>query len=140
MILLALALQAAAPAVPQTKADGSQSWSILTKPPCGAKDEKGDIVVCANGEKLPELPDTEPSASGRGANPDLSPKQALALQATPCGARMAGCTVGFGPPIVPMVAALAKAAKSAFAKKPDKTGRVAIPLDDPTGPLPPLQP
>jgi len=39
--------------------------------------------------------------------------------------------VGFGPPIVPMAIAAAKALKSAFAKKPDKRGRIAIPLDDP---------
>ena len=136
MILLAFALQAAAatqPATaPQSVATTSQRFSILAKQ-CGQPDDKGTIVVCGNGDtgnRLP-LPDERDPAPGRGANPELSSVRALELQGTPCAARQGGCTVGFGPPIVPMAIAAAKALKSAFARKPDKRGRIAIPLDDP---------
>lgn len=138
MILLALALQAAAaPTAPAPQAAPavaatSQRFSILAKQ-CGQRDDHGDIVVCANdrgGNRLP-LPDERDPDPGRGANPELSTTRALALQDTPCAARQGGCTVGFGPPIVPMAIAAVKALKTAFAKKPDKRGRIAIPLDDP---------
>jgi hypothetical protein len=136
VILLSLALQAAAAAAPvppnDPPATAPARFSILAKQ-CGQPDDKGDIVVCGNGDsgnRLP-LPDERAPAPGRGANPEVSGMGALALQSTPCAARLAGCTVGFGPPLVPMAVAAVKALKGAFAKKPDKSGRVAIPLDDP---------
>lgn len=141
MIPLAFALQAAAatqpatapqPAAAQSTATTPQRFSILAKQ-CGQPDDKGTIVVCGNGDtgnRLP-LPDERDPAPGRGANPELSSVRALELQGTPCAARQGGCTVGFGPPIVPMAIAAAKALKSAFTKKPDKRGRIAIQLDDP---------
>lgn len=134
MIWLAFALQAA-PA-PQAAAT-PERFSILTKQ-CGQPDDKGDIVVCGNGDsgnRLP-LPDERAPPEGSGANRELSAVRALELQGTPCAATQRGCTVGFGPPIAPILGALAGAAKSAFTRKPDKRGRVAIPLDDP----PPVQP
>ena len=145
MILLALMLQSssAVPA-PQKQANGGQSWSILD-PPCGVRDDHGDIVVCAdgrNGQSLP-LPQEKAPPPGRGANPDLSAKRALELQGTPCAATQGGCQVGFGPPIGLIAGALAKGVRAALAKKPDpgdKSKRVAIPLDDAPAPLPPLRP
>jgi len=125
VIWLAILLQAAPAAVPQR-------FSILARQ-CGQPDDKGDIVVCGNGDtgnRLP-LPDDAGPVDGRGANRDLSAVRALQLEGTPCAATQRGCTVGFGPPIAPLVGALAGAVKSAFARKPDTRGRVAIPLDDP---------
>lgn len=136
MILLAIALQATA-AQPTAAQSGKaaavpERFSILAKQ-CGQPDDKGTIVVCGNGDtgnRIP-LPDEGEPPAGRGANRDLSAARALALQGTPCAATQKGCTVGFGPPIAPLVGAAAQALQSAFAKKPDKRGRVAIPLDDP---------
>lgn len=139
MILILLALQAASvpsppsQTPPKTQTQTPQSFSILAPSPCGTRDDKGDIVVCANGASSQALPlpgEREPP-KGRGANHDLSAARALDLEGTPCAASQWGCTVGFGPPIVPLAVAAAKAVKSAFARKPDKRGRVAIPLDDP---------
>ena len=131
MIWLAIALQTAAAGAPAPEAP--QRWSILTPQPCPPQADKSDIVVCADGKSsqtLP-LPDEAGPAPGRGANRDLKATTALALEAPPCAASLGGCTVGFGPPIVPIVGALAKVAKSAFARKPDKRGRVAIDLSTP---------
>lgn len=133
MILLALALQASAPT-----GSAPERWSILTPQPCRSpedrsRDDKNDIVVCADGTSSQSLPlpgEAEPPA-GRGANRDLSAAKALALEGTPCAATQRGCTVGFGPPIMPIVGALAHAAKSAFARKPDKRGRVPIDISEP---------
>ncbi|RZL56438.1 MAG: hypothetical protein EOP65_08305 [Sphingomonas sp.] len=133
MIWLAIALQATAAATPAPAPDAPQRWSILTPQPCMPQADKTDIVVCADGtssQTLP-LPDEIGPPPGRGANRDLKATTALALEAPPCAATLRGCTVGFGPPIVPLVGALAKVAKSAFAKKPDKRGRVAIDLSTP---------
>ena len=133
MILLALALQAAAGGAPPPARSAPtvpQRFSIL-RPDCRTPTDRDDIVICTRdpmGQRLP-LPDERAPPDGRGANPDLSAARALALQATPCAATQRGCTVGFGPPIVPIAKALVGAAKSAFARKPDKRGRIAIPLD-----------
>lgn len=139
MIALLLAAQATTPA---PKPATPQSFSILAPAPCGTRDDKGDIVVCANGassQTLP-LPNEKEPPPGQGANHELSAKRALELEGTPCAATQWGCRVGFGPPIVPMAIAAAKAIKSAFAKKPDNRGRVAIPLDDPPPPAGKLLP
>lgn len=165
MIWAALALQVAAlplPAAPDppaplpapvaTRADGSQSWSILS---CPSRVQAGEILVCGRKDQNAfEVP-----AAGRGANPDLSGARALALQTTPCAARTGGCQVGFnilGPPTMlvrvvqklvhpdsdcceggdatdPMslVRDTTRSVKRAFARKVDTSNRVPIPLDDP---------
>ena len=120
MILLAFALQAAAATQPATASQPAatpQRFSILAKQ-CGQPDDKGTIVVCGNGDtgnRLP-LPDERDPVPGRGANPELSSVRALELQGTPCAARQGGCTVGFGPPIVPMAIAAAAPRKSRRAR------------------------
>ena len=103
MIWLALALQTApvplpavadTPAPVETRADGSQSWSILS---CPSRARSGEIVVC--GKKDQNAFEGPPA--GRGANREMSGAQALALQSTPCAARIGGCQVGvniLGPP------------------------------------------
>ena len=144
MIWLAIALQAAAvPAGGPGTADVPQRFSILTPQPCAPQEgkpqgDKTDIVVCADGtssQSLP-LPDEAGPPAGRGSNRELSAAKVLALEGTPCAARQGGCTVGFGPPIMPIIGALAKAAKSAFARKPDKSNRVAIDLSEPVAAKP----
>lgn len=161
MIWLALALQTASvplPAVPDapvpvaTRADGSQSWSILS---CPSRAQAGEIVVCGQKDRNA----FEGPPVGRGANREMSGAQALALQSTPCAARIGGCQVGvnvLGPPTMlvrviqklvnpnsdccegadatnplSLVRDAARGAKKAFAEKVDTSNRVPIPLDDP---------
>ena len=150
MILLFLAAQAAT--IVSTKPQ-AQSWSILESvpnEPCVLKPEdaadaaetpaakQGDVIVCARpvpSQKLP-YPDEVVSDGPVPSNRDLTGRGALAADDAPCATRMEGCTVGFGPPIVPMVMGMVDVAKRVFAKKPDKTGRVPIQLDEaPTGRL-----
>ncbi|UVO51521.1 hypothetical protein M0208_13795 [Sphingomonas sp. SUN019] len=129
LIALALALQAA-PEVPQR-------FSILTpvaNEPCRPREKPdGDVIVCADPIPDQQLPYPDEVANGppRAVNPNLTGAGALAAEGTPCAASQRGCTVGFGPPIAPLVAGAVGLIKDAFAKKPDKTGRVSIPLDDP---------
>ncbi len=128
--LLLVLLQAAS----ATSAPKPDSWSILA--PRGVNCETrttdhGDIVVCDradSGQRLP-LFEKEPGATPHGVNPDLTGTGALAAEGTPCAATQRGCLVGFGPPIVPIVKGAVSAVKSALAAKPDKRGRVPIPLD-----------
>ena len=147
MIALFILLQAAATpaAAPQP-----ERWSILitsdgpcspSRLPPGNPDE---IVVCDDPDRanrafrLPD-PDSIPSSGPMKSNPYLTGSGALAAEATPCPISNT-CVVGFGPPIVPMIKGAVDLAKRVFAKKPDKTGRIAIPLDDgdaPTGRLEP---
>lgn len=135
MIPLFLILQSAAPAaVPPLP----QRWSILSPAPgqdCVPERRPGDsddIVVCGTPDpqaslRLPD-PDSVPSKGPIKSNPYLTGTGALANMATPCPISRS-CVVGFGPPIVPMIKGVIDVAKRAFRKKPDKTGRVAIPLD-----------
>jgi len=161
VIWLAFALQAAAvplpaasdrPAPVATRPDGSQSWSIMS---CPTRAQAGEIVVCGSRDQNA----FEGPAAGRGANRDMSGAQALALQSTPCAARVGGCQVGvniLGPPtmLVRAVQKLVnpngdccegddatnplsllrdatKGVKGAFAGKVDRSKRVPILLDDP---------
>ena len=143
--LLLLALQSAPAAPPPER------WSILvpapgqdSRQPCvpsRSADGKDDVVVCANDQASPRLPDPDsvPSSGPTPSNRALSGTGALAAEGTPCPISRS-CIVGFGPPIVPLVKGAVDLARRAFAKKPDKTGRVPIPLDDsdpPTGRLEP---
>lgn len=161
MIGLLLLLQTAAvplPAAPdapapvETRTDGSQSWSIMS---CPTRAQAGEIVVCGQKDQSA----FEGPAPGRGANREMSGAQALALQSTPCAARVGGCQVGvniLGPPVMlarvvqklvnpnsdccegsdatnplALVRDAARGVKGAFAGKVDKSNRVPIPLDDP---------
>jgi hypothetical protein len=115
-----------------------QRFSILADPCARTSDDGRDIVVCgttaASTPRLP-LPDERgPPDRPVASNPELSAVRALDLEATPCAATQWGCQVGFGPPIMPIAKAAVGAVKSVFARKPDKTGRVPIILDDPATP------
>ncbi|MEG3088046.1 hypothetical protein [Sphingomonas sp. PB4P5] len=142
MILLLLAAQAAT--IVSTKPQ-AESWSILepvANERCVSRydgEKKPDeIIVCAQplpSQKLP-YPDEVVPAGPTPSNRELTGRGALAAEGAPCATRMEGCTVGFGPPIMPIVMGVVDVAKQVFAKKPDKTGRVPIKLDDePTGRL-----
>ena len=138
------AIPAAQPAATSTSsAPTEKSWSILNPPDCPVVKE-GDktIVVCApgteSGARLP-LPDWGPPDRPVASNPNMTAIRALELDGTPCAATQRGCQSGFGPPIAPLVAGAVALAKSAFTKKPDKTGRIAIDLSDPAPP-PPARP
>ena len=145
MIALALLLQSAT-ALPAATPPQPERWSILVPAPtepCVPERRPGDrddILICANARPSPRLPDPEsvPSGGPMKSNPYMTGTGALAAMDTPCPISR-NCVVGFGPPIVPMIKGAVDLAKRAFAKKPDKTGRVAIPLDDPqpTGTLQP---
>jgi hypothetical protein len=134
MMAQAASAQAAQPA-PAPKAQAApERFSVLADPapPCPeTRDEKGDIIVCAANsqqQRLP-LPDEAPPEGPTPSNPYKTGAGALAATNTPC-AISRDCIVGFGPPIVPMVKGAVDLAKKAFAKKPDKTGRVPIDLND----------
>jgi hypothetical protein len=132
VIIALLLLQAAAP----TPTPQPQRWSILATngdPACERRTtENGEILVCAEApsdQRLP-LPDyTEPGDTPNGINPDKTGAGALAAEGAPCASVQRGCLVGVGPPIVLIVKGAVDLMKSAFAKKPDKRGRVPIPLD-----------
>lgn len=137
-LLLSLALQAAvapAAAVPQASAaDTPERFSILVpvaNESCVRHVDGEDIVVCGNplpSQTLPYPEEIVPDGPVP-SNPYKSGTGALAAESTPCPISRS-CVVGFGPPLVPIIKGAADLAKKAFAKKPDKTGRVAIPLDD----------
>jgi len=128
MILAALLLQATV--VP----DVPQRFSILSAPQCVKEAPDSDIIVCANAQtdspRLPLRDDRGPPDRPIPSNPNLTGVGALAATATPCAATQWGCQVGFGPPIAPIINGAVGLAKSALARKPDRTGRIAIPLDD----------
>ena len=137
-LLLILALQTVAPAPAQVPTAAPQRFSILVpiaSEPC-VRQADSDATVCANplpSQKLPypeEIVPDHPVPS----NPEMRAAGALAAQSTPCAARLGGCQVGFGPPIVPIIKGVAGLIGDALRKKPDKTGRVAIPLDDSAAP------
>ena len=119
-----------------------------------------------DGERLPLPDDRGPPDHAMPGNPDMTGTGALAMVATPCAATQGGCQVGFnilGPPVA-AVRLLAKlinpkndccepgeatdplllardglrAIKAVTRKKPDKSNRIAIPLED--DPIPSLQP
>ncbi|HEX4694957.1 hypothetical protein [Sphingomonas sp.] len=145
--LLLLALQTApVGANPPPAPPKSERWSILVPTPdqpcvpaSDRETKRDDIVICATNRPSPRLPDpaSVPSSGPVPSNRYMTGSGALAAQATPCPISRE-CVVGFGPPIVPMIKGAVDLARRAFAKKPDKTGRVPIPLDDsdpPTGRL-----
>jgi hypothetical protein len=139
MLLTLILLQAA----PASGSPPPERFSILL--PCqpgetGARtDEHGEVVVCGDGgtaaEQRVPVPETYVYKTPRPSNPALTGVAALNAEATPCAASQWGCASMVGPPIVPIVKAVAGLIGDALRPKPDKTGRVAIPLDD-TTPLP----
>ncbi|CUS44225.1 hypothetical protein MGWOODY_Smn1682 [hydrothermal vent metagenome] len=89
-------------------------------------------MVCGDAlpsQRLP-LPGDAGSDGAQPSNRELTGSGALAAAGTPCAVRQGGCQTGFGPPIVPMVAGAIGLVKDALRKRPDKSNRVAIPLDD----------
>jgi len=133
LLVLALGLQDAPPADPKP----GEKFSILADPVPVCPKDANDVVVCARSNEEQRLPlpdDRGPPDGPVPSNPYVTGRGALAAEGTPCGASMGGCTVGFGPPIVPIAKAVVGAVRGALAKKLDKTGRVPIPLDDPTPP------
>lgn len=139
--LILVALQAAAvPATPPVPQKFSILAPIDSEPCTPARKQAGrqngappddDVVVCGNplpSQKLP-YPDEIPGGP-TPVNPFANGVGALNAEGTPCAAHIGGCQVGVGPPIMPIAKALVGLAKNAFHKKPDKAGRIAIPLDD----------
>ena len=147
MIALALLLQAA-PAPAAAAAAASQRFSILVDPCASASDQQGrDVIVCGHPDAItPRLPLRDyrgPPDHAVPSNPDMKGDVALngPSAARECGAYGEGCPVGFGGYIIPAaINGIAGAVKSAFAKKPDRRGRVAIDFDAPPPPVPPLKP
>ena len=134
LLLLAQAGSASGPA--------PERFSILVDPCASSNDDKGtDIIVCGRPEAItPRLP----LRDFRGvpdrpvpSNPDMLASVALNGKAVgnECGAYGEDCPVGLGGYVLPkMVEGAVGLVKSALAKKPDKRGRVPIPLDDPAPP------
>lgn len=134
LLFLALQTAAATPEVAPPATNTTERWSILVpvaNEPCVRRADGKDIVVC--GDPLPSqslpYPEEIPPDGAAPSNPDRSGAGALAASGTPCPISRS-CIVGFGPPLGPVIKGAVDLAKKAFAKKPDKTGRVAIPLDD----------
>lgn len=111
MIALALLLQAAT--ATSASAAPPDSFSILYEP-CAPTRTK-DVVVCgkngATSDRLP-LPDDAPPTPNY-VKPDSRDYRDNAMQGAPCGAVQSGCQVGFGPPIMPLIAAGVKALSNA---------------------------
>lgn len=136
MLLLALALQAATAA----SAAPPPTFSILYDP-CKTGTAGKDVVVCGKGDTGPNrlpLPEDAPPTPNY-VKPDSRDYRDNAMNAgTPCAATQSGCQIGFGPPIVPMIVAAAKAIGNARkerrwaeARARDGDRRQAIDLDAP---------
>ncbi|WP_157073747.1 hypothetical protein [Sphingomonas soli] len=146
---------------PRQESDGKQSWSILADPCAGRPaDEITVCGQSARAEpRLPLPGERGPPDRALPSNPDISGTGALAATSAPCATLSKGCTTGvdiFGGATF-LVRALGKvidkdscceepgeatnigllvrdtvsAAKKIGRKKPDKSRRVPIPLDDP---------
>ena len=127
-LLLAAGQTARAPSVPV-----AQKFSILipTEECKPQKNDAGeDIIVCATIAPPPPIPYPDEAYGPRPSNPYKTGAGALEAETSPCATIQRGCQVGFGPPIVPIIRGIAGVVGRSFAKKPDTTGRVAIPLDD----------
>lgn len=135
MLLALIAAQAASPAA----APPPERFSVLAPvapqpcPPRAEPRDGDDVVVCAT--DLPDqtvpYPEEYVGNRPRASNPGLTGTGALGAESTPCAASQWGCTVGFGPPIMPIVKGLVGLVKDATAKKPDKRGRVPIDISEP---------
>ena len=128
MIVLALLLQAAAVAPPVTRASAAppERFSILLSDCEKAATASGhDVVVCGNdrvsGQRLP-LPDDAPPTPGY-VKPDSGDYRDNRGGGGSCAAQMGGCQVGFGPPIMPMVAAGVQGIKNTLANNREARAR-----------------
>lgn len=149
---------------PDRLSDGTQRWSILASP-CAAPATPDEVVVCGRPDKAMRLPlPDERGAPDRPmpSNPNLTGTGALAAERSPCAVRAGGCQVGVdifgagtalirlvGVAIDPnsccdapgdatnpfkLVGDIARGAGRSR-RKPVRTDRVPIPLDD----LPPVR-
>lgn len=142
--MLALLLQAAP--VASAGPTPPQRFSILAEPCAPATRDGKDVVVCgadlAASQRLPLPAEAEPTPGY--VKPDSMDYRDNQGDRHPCIVR--GCQVGFGPPIMPALAAVAKAvgdarkdARWAKARRRDGARRVPIDLtgDGPKGRLEP---
>ena len=134
-MIVALLFLAQAP----PNASPPQQFSILVDPCASANDDQGkDIVVCGRNDAIsPRLPMRDLRGVPDHAvpsNPDM--KASVALDGPSgrgeCGAYGEACPVGGGGYVLPaLVGGAVEGVKRAFAKHPDKRGRVPIDLSDP---------
>ena len=133
MLIALLLAQATATSPPPTR------FSVLVDPCANASNDGGnDVVVCGRPETLtPRLPLPQfrgPPDHAAPSNPELRPSVALdgAGVGAECGGYGENCPVGGGGYVIPkLLGGAAGLVKSAFAKHPDKRGRVAIDLREP---------
>ena len=120
MIVLALLLQAgrAAPVTGAAAAPPTRFSILISDCQKAAAAAGQDVVVCGSDpaatQRLP-YPDEVVPDHPVPSNPNLTPVGALAAEATPCASVQRGCQVGFGPPIMPIVAAGVKGVSNALA-------------------------
>lgn len=98
--------------------------------------EGGEIVVCAPTKPTARLPLPDERAPVgplmiTGAAERMVDPAPRPIGGAPCSSVQSGCLVGFGPSPA-MVRSAVGAIGKAFAKKPDKSNRVPIVLDDQT--------
>ena len=126
MLLLLLTAQATSAAAP-VPAAAPQSFSILADPCARTTTDDGrDVVVCAQRAPSPRLPlpdergppDRVPRDSG-----DYRDNALYAGGGVPCSASLSGCTVGFGPPVMPMIAGGVRLIKDALKDRHDAARR-----------------
>lgn len=128
MIVLALLLQAAAGAAPVTRVSAAppERFSILLDD-CEKAAAAGshDVVVCGNApnstQRLP-LPDDAPPTPGY-VKPDSGGYRDNRGGGGSCAALQGGCQVGFGPPIMPVVAAGVRGVGNALANRQEAKAR-----------------
>jgi hypothetical protein len=135
------------PAVASPASASPSQWSIqvpVPDEPCvqrsatGAKpsggggrtEDKNDIVICSRlvplpSQKLPYPNEIVPDHA-MPSNPNMTGAGALQAVNPPCS----GCDEDSNSIVAPMLSGAVDLAKRAFAKKPDKKGRVAIDLSD----------
>lgn len=106
--------------------DGNQEADSKQDGGRAAKDEGGDIIVC--GQPLPSqtlpYPNEVIQNSPQPSNPYMTGIGALNAGVPPCP----GCDTETI--YVPLAKEIVHGVKNAFRKRPDKTGRVPIDLDD----------
>ena len=129
MIVLALLLQAApAAAAPVTRATAAppERFSILLSDCARAATDNRDVVVCGGDttttQRLP-MPEDAPPTPGY-VKPDSGDyRDNAGHYGTPCAASQGGCQVGFGPPIMPMIAAGVRGVQNALANNREAKAR-----------------
>lgn len=160
MLLIALAVQASTSAVPLPAVPERMSILVPVPDERCTRGRSDDIVVCANALPSQTLPLPDEAVSDRPVsfNGYLTGRGALGAQATPCAARAGGCqtSVNVIGPGVALVRGIQKliapdsccenpgestsagqlasdmfgGVKKLFRGKTDRSGRIAIPMDD----------